>query len=58
MFTENVQRFVDVICIHNNNNYCSYITTPFPAESLAHDSGRTLVRDEYGYLKGSPNTNS
>jgi hypothetical protein len=27
-------------------------------ESLAHDSGRTLVRAEYGYQKGSPNTNS
>jgi hypothetical protein len=27
-------------------------------ESLAHDSGRTLVRAEYGYPKGSPNTNS
>jgi hypothetical protein len=30
----------------------------FPIESLAHDSGRTLVRAEYGYPKGSPNTNS
>jgi hypothetical protein len=27
-------------------------------ESLAHDSGRTLVCAEYGYPKGSPNTNS
>jgi hypothetical protein len=27
-------------------------------ESLAHDSGRTLVRAEYGYPKGSPDTNS
>jgi hypothetical protein len=27
-------------------------------ESLAHDSGRTLVCAEYDYLKGSPNTNS
>jgi hypothetical protein len=25
---------------------------------LAHDSGRTLVRAEYGYKKESPNTNS
>jgi hypothetical protein len=30
----------------------------FPVESLAHDSGRTLVRAEYGYPKGPPNTNS
>jgi hypothetical protein len=30
----------------------------FPTESLAHDSGRTLVSAEYGYPKGSPNTNS
>jgi hypothetical protein len=30
----------------------------FPIESLAHDSGRTSVRAEYGYPKGSPNTNS
>jgi hypothetical protein len=30
----------------------------FPVEDLAHDSGRTLVRAEYGYPKGSPNTNS
>jgi hypothetical protein len=29
-----------------------------PTESFAHDSGRTLVRAEYGYLKGSPITNS
>jgi hypothetical protein len=27
-------------------------------ESLAHDSGRTLVCAEYGYPKGSPDTNS
>jgi hypothetical protein len=27
-------------------------------ESLAHDSGRTLLCAEYGYPKGSPNTNS
>jgi hypothetical protein len=27
-------------------------------EWIAHDSGRTLVRAEYGYPKGSPNTNS
>jgi hypothetical protein len=27
-------------------------------ESLARVSGRTLVRAEYGYPKGSPNTNS
>jgi hypothetical protein len=27
----------------------------FPAEDLEHDSGRTLVRAEYGYPKGSPN---
>jgi hypothetical protein len=30
----------------------------FPIESLAHDSGSTLVCVEYGYPKGSPNTNS
>jgi hypothetical protein len=30
----------------------------FPVEDLAHDSGRTLVRAEYGYPKKSPNTNS
>jgi hypothetical protein len=30
----------------------------FPIESLAHDSGRTSVCAEYGYPKGSPNTNS
>jgi hypothetical protein len=28
-----------------------------PIESLAHDNGRTLVCGEYGYPKGSPNTN-
>jgi hypothetical protein len=30
----------------------------FPNESLEHDSGRTLACAEYGYPKGSPNTNS
>jgi uncharacterized Zn-finger protein len=30
----------------------------FPIESLVHDSGRTFVCAEYGYPKGSPNTNS
>jgi hypothetical protein len=30
----------------------------FPIESLAHDSGHTLVCAEYGYPKGSPNINS
>jgi hypothetical protein len=30
----------------------------FPIESLVHDSGRTLVCAEYGYPKGSPNTNN
>jgi hypothetical protein len=30
----------------------------FPIESLAHDSGHTLVCAEYGYPKKSPNTNS
>jgi hypothetical protein len=30
----------------------------FPTESLAHDSGHNLVRAEYGYPKGPPNTNS
>jgi hypothetical protein len=30
----------------------------FPIESFAHHSGRTLVCAEYGYPKGSPNTNS
>jgi hypothetical protein len=29
-----------------------------PIESLVHDSGRTLVRAEYGYPKESPNANS
>jgi hypothetical protein len=29
-----------------------------PIESLAHDSGRTLVCAEYDYQKGSPNTDS
>jgi hypothetical protein len=29
-----------------------------PIESSAHDSERTLVCTEYGYPKGSPNTNS
>jgi hypothetical protein len=33
-------------------------STTFPIESLAHDSGLTSVCAEYGYLKGSPNTNS
>jgi hypothetical protein len=28
-----------------------------PTESFAHGSGRTLVRAEYGYPKGSPITN-
>jgi hypothetical protein len=30
----------------------------FPIENLAHDIGRNLVRAEYGYPKGSPNTSS
>jgi hypothetical protein len=30
----------------------------FPVESLAHDSGCTLVRAEYGYPKGSPKKKS
>jgi hypothetical protein len=34
------------------------ILEPFRIENLAHDSGRTLVRAEYGYPKGSSNTNS
>jgi hypothetical protein len=29
-----------------------------PIESFAHDSGCSLVHAEYGYPKGSPNTNS
>jgi hypothetical protein len=29
-----------------------------PIQSFAQDSGRTLVHAGYGYLKGSPNTNS
>jgi hypothetical protein len=29
-----------------------------PIESSAHDSERALVCAEYGYPKGSPNTNS
>jgi hypothetical protein len=28
----------------------------FPVEGLAHDGGRALVRAEYGYPKGSPDT--
>jgi hypothetical protein len=38
----------------------TYITNSrtFLFESLAHDNGRTLVCAEYGYPKGSPNTNS
>jgi hypothetical protein len=35
-----------------------FVSGTFPVEDLAHDSGRTLVRAEYGYPKGSPNTNS
>jgi hypothetical protein len=34
------------------------LLNPLPIECLAHDSGRTLVCAEYGYPKGSPNTNS
>jgi hypothetical protein len=30
----------------------------FRSKSFAYDSGRTLVRAEYGYPKESPNTNS
>jgi hypothetical protein len=30
----------------------------FPIESFAHDSGRTFIRAEYGYPKGSSNTKS
>jgi hypothetical protein len=30
----------------------------FEVENLAHDSGPTLVRAEYGYPRGSPDTNS
>jgi hypothetical protein len=30
----------------------------FPVKDRAHDNGRTSVRAEYGYPKGSPNTNS
>jgi hypothetical protein len=30
----------------------------FPVEELAHDNGCTLVRAEYGYPNGYPNTNS
>jgi hypothetical protein len=30
----------------------------FAVEDLAHYSERTLVRAKFGYLKGSPNTNS
>jgi hypothetical protein len=29
-----------------------------PVEDLTHDSRRTLVRAEFSYPKGSPNTNS
>jgi hypothetical protein len=40
-------------------DFMSYAEDYFlPIESLAHDSGRTLVCAEYGYPKGSPNTNS
>jgi hypothetical protein len=30
----------------------------FQSQTFAHDSGRTMVRAEYGFPKGSPNTNS
>jgi hypothetical protein len=30
----------------------------FPIESFPHDSGSALVRSEYGFPKGFPNTNS
>jgi hypothetical protein len=30
----------------------------FPVKGLTHDNGCTLVCAKYGYLKGSPNTNS
>jgi hypothetical protein len=30
----------------------------FPIEILAHDSGHTLVRAEYGYPEGTPNISS
>jgi hypothetical protein len=33
-------------------------STTFPIESLAYDSGSTSVCAEFGYPKGSPNTNS
>jgi hypothetical protein len=37
-----------------NYMYCGTLAV----EDLAQDSGRTLVRAEFGYPKGSPNTNS
>jgi hypothetical protein len=46
-------------CILYNETFVArYHPGTFPIESLAHDNGRTLVRAEYGYPKGSPNTNS
>jgi hypothetical protein len=36
----------------------SRIFTSLPVVDLTYDSGRTLVRVEYGYAKGSPNTSS
>jgi hypothetical protein len=42
--------------------YCFHIQNihpgTFPFESFTHDSGRILVRAEFGYPKGSLNTNS
>jgi hypothetical protein len=47
------------ICKINRAFHCQHRgSRTFPVESREHDSGRTLVRAEYGYPKGSPNTNS
>jgi hypothetical protein len=48
-----VQKYVFFFSCFQHRN-----SRTFPIESLAHDSGRTLVCAEYGYPKWSPNTNS
>jgi hypothetical protein len=52
-----------VLCnVNTTLGYCFHIQhrnfETFPVEDLGHDSGRTLVRAEYGYPKGFPGTNS
>jgi hypothetical protein len=38
--------------------YNSEVWLPLAIKSFAHDSGHALVRAEYGYPKGSPNTST